>query len=93
MSTCNQEHISPKSAFIVWIFLIVASLGTTWIGDHQDAFRTWGVLIVLLVSAIKARVVIRQYMEVRSSAWLLKFCYDLWLLITTLSLVYILFYL
>lgn len=87
----NGGHVSSKAALAIWLVLIVASLGTTWIGDHQDAFVTWGVLTVILVSAIKARLVIRNYMDVKSASWVLKAAYDAWLALTTAGILFVLY--
>lgn len=73
----------------VWAFLALISIVSWGIGRgrgdvyHPDTLITVG---VLLIAAIKSRLIIRHFMEVRSAPVWLKWATDGWLLFLYLML-------
>lgn len=85
----NSTQMSTKTAAVVWLLLIIASLATTWVGDHNLIFAQWGAVIVMLVAAFKTRLILSYYMELRSAPLILRLSYDAWILLTTAITLYL----
>lgn len=85
----TDTHVSSKGATIVWLILVVASVGTTWVGDHHAAFAKWSAVIIMVVAAFKSRVILTYYMDLKASPLSLRIAYDAWILATTVSILYL----
>jgi len=82
--------ISQRALIGVWAFLVAITLASWWLGHstdapfHVDRIITMG---VLLVAAIKARLVIQYFMEVRHAPSWLRWTCDGWITVLFLALV------
>jgi len=82
--------ISQRALIGVWAILVAITLASWWLGHstdapfHIDRIITMG---VLLVAAIKARLVIQYFMEVRHAPSWLRWTCDGWLAVLFLALV------
>lgn len=71
-----------NSLTYVWAFLVAISIASWWVGRGQvDNFQVNGIITttVFLIAAIKARLVIRHFMEVQYGPQWLKLTCDAWL--------------
>lgn len=73
---------SEKRLLLVWLGLVAVTLVSWWIGSQRDhaEFRsnpaiTYG---VLLIAAVKIRVIVMEFMEVRHAPGLLRRLTDGW---------------
>lgn len=78
----TASHISSRQAFGVWVFLVVASVATAWLGDHHGIFGSWTVAVVMLVAVAKARAIVLYYMDIKFSPLKLRIPFELWLLVS-----------
>ena len=76
--TANAE----RRLFVAWLALVAVTLVSWWIGSHHgrsefgsSAAITYG---VILIAAIKIRVIVREFMEVRHAPRLLQRLTDGW---------------
>ncbi|BBO28252.1 hypothetical protein AltI4_26400 [Alteromonas sp. I4] len=76
------KHITPKQAVIVWVVLVISTIGIGWLGDHHAAFGEWTIPIVMVVALIKARAIIMYYMEVQIAPLKLRIPFELWVSIS-----------
>jgi len=77
MMTANMRTLT-----LVWVFLVAVTVAAWWIGRSTDA--PWQInhvitYSVLLIAAIKSRLVMRYFMEVRHAPSWLKWSCDGWL--------------
>jgi phosphate/sulfate permease len=85
------KHGSEKRLFGVWLILVTISLGYLWI-DHVATRRGIPVAsTVVTVSAIcfaliKVRIIMREFMEVRSAPRVLRRLTDFWVLLMAVAL-------
>lgn len=84
----KSAEMNSKAPVIVWLILVAASLSTTWIGDHNLSFAQWGTVIVMLVAAIKTRLILTYYMEINTTPLALRLVYDAWIVLTTAAILY-----
>jgi len=68
---------------VVWAFLCVVTV-VTWLlasaRGHQEFSPSTGVTIgILVAAAVKARLIIRRFMEVRTAPTWLRIVTDIWL--------------
>ncbi|MCB1669464.1 MAG: cytochrome C oxidase subunit IV family protein [Porticoccaceae bacterium] len=82
MSHLLTKHISPMNALVVWLFLVVASLCTGWLGEHHGLFGRWTVAAVMIVALLKARAIILYYMEVKHAPIKLRLIFEVWVFVT-----------
>jgi len=81
--------ISPRKLIYVWAILVAVTIASWRLGRgtdapfHVDQMITIG---VLLVAAVKARLVIHYFMEVRHAPAWLKWTCDGWLALLFLAL-------
>ncbi|AHH19465.1 putative cytochrome C oxidase subunit IV [Nocardia nova SH22a] len=64
---------------IAWAVLVAITL-VSWLLGNSGAHREAAALTVLVLAVVKARVVLRQFMEVRGAPRWLRYGTDLWLL-------------
>jgi len=73
---------TDKRLLVVWIGLSAITLLSWWWGSarmhpwHIDAAVTFG---VILAAAVKVRLILREFMEVRRAGALIAWLTDLWL--------------
>ena len=78
-----------------WLVLIAITVGSWWLAPaHSHGVASDSVVVtgvVLTLAAVKARLIIRQFMEVRTAPVWLKVATDAWLgvLITTVLVIYL----
>ncbi len=79
-----------------WLALMAITVGSWWLAPahaHGGAVSASVVVtcVVLALAAVKARLIIRQFMEVRAAPRWLKGATDAWLgvLITTVLVIYL----
>lgn len=81
--------ISHRTLIYVWAFLVAITIASWWLGRGTDApfHIDWTITLgVLLVAAVKVRLVIQYFMEVRSAPSWLKWTCDGWLALLFVAL-------
>ncbi|MDH0639352.1 cytochrome C oxidase subunit IV family protein [Pseudomonas sp. GD03721] len=60
---------------MIWLFLVLATLGSTWLAGHHSFAGEWTVVFVMLVAYIKGRAIMLYFMDLRAAnpAWRLPF--------------------
>lgn len=63
---------------MVWLFLVLATLGSTWLGGYYSFLGKWAAVFVMLVVYAKARVIMMYFMDLRvaNPAWRIPF--EIW---------------
>jgi hypothetical protein len=75
------------AVFAVWLFLVAATVLTTWILPKDIANAHVSSVAILTIAAIKIRFVIRSFMEVRSAPLGWRIFFDLWIVgVTAMAL-------
>jgi caa(3)-type oxidase subunit IV len=84
-TTRTSERISPRAMTVVWLALVVITVGSWWLAPahitgtvHENTPIT---ALVLLLAVIKARLIIRYFMEVRTAPRWLRRATDAWLFV------------
>jgi heme/copper-type cytochrome/quinol oxidase subunit 4 len=72
-----------KPVTIVWAALMLATCASTWLLSRNSVTPEVATLAIMLVAAVKVRLVIRCFMEVRRAQLALRFICDGWLLAVT----------
>ena len=68
---------------IVWAALMLATYATTWLLSNNSVTPEVATVAIMLVAAVKVRLVRRYFMEVRRAPLTLRFICDGWLLAVT----------
>lgn len=71
-------------AVAAWIFLVLATVGTAAIADDQAHTGMLMLTAVMLIAAIKARVVIIHYMELGHAPLAWRIAFEAWIVIATI---------
>ena len=85
------KHRSKKRLFGVWLILVTISLGYLWI-DHVAKRRgipiasTVVTVFAICFALIKVRIIMREFMEVRSAPRVLRRLTDFWVLLMAVAL-------
>jgi heme/copper-type cytochrome/quinol oxidase subunit 4 len=68
---------------LTWLFLAAITLIAWWIGVERGAFTSGTILfiVIIAIAAIKVRVIVREFMEVRTASRQLKLLTDGWLVL------------
>jgi heme/copper-type cytochrome/quinol oxidase subunit 4 len=74
-----SRHTSPRQAFLVWLFLVSATLGSGWLAEHHGFASRWTAAAVMLVAAIKGRAVIMHFMELKGAPRAWRVAFELWM--------------
>jgi Prokaryotic Cytochrome C oxidase subunit IV len=72
-----------KPVSIVWAALMLATCASTWLLSKNSGTPEVATVAILLVAAVKVRLVIWHFMEVRWAPLALRFICDGWLLAVT----------
>jgi heme/copper-type cytochrome/quinol oxidase subunit 4 len=76
-----------KPVSIVWAALMLATCASTWLLSKNSVTPEVATVAIMLVAAVKVRLVIRYFMEVRRAPLALRFVCDGWLLAVTALIV------
>jgi hypothetical protein len=85
------EDGSKKRLFGVWLILVAISLGYLWI-DHVATHEgipiasTVVTVFAICFALIKVRIIMREFMEVRSAPMVLRRLTDCWVLLMAVAL-------
>jgi heme/copper-type cytochrome/quinol oxidase subunit 4 len=72
-----------KPVSIVWAALMLATYATTWLLSNNSVTPEVTTVTIMLIAAVKVRLVMRHFMEVRRAPLALRFVCDGWLLAVT----------
>jgi heme/copper-type cytochrome/quinol oxidase subunit 4 len=72
-----------KPVSIVWAALMLATYATTWLLSNNSVTPEVATVTIMLIAAVKVRLVMRHFMEVRRAPLALRFVCDGWLLAVT----------
>ena len=76
-----------KPATIVWAALMLATCASTWLLSKNSVTPEVATVAIMLIAAVKVRLVMRHFMEVRRAPLALRFVCDGWLLAVTALIV------
>lgn len=68
---------------LVWAVLMVATCVSTWMLSKDSFSPEVGTIAIMLIAAVKVRLVIMHFMEVRRAPLALRFVCEAWLLAVT----------
>jgi heme/copper-type cytochrome/quinol oxidase subunit 4 len=72
-----------KPVSIVWAALMLATYTSTWLLSKNSGTPEVATVAIMLIAAVKVRLVMRQFMEVRRAPVALRFVCDGWLVAVT----------
>jgi heme/copper-type cytochrome/quinol oxidase subunit 4 len=72
-----------KPVSIVWAALMLATCASTWLLTTSSVTPEVATVAIMLVAAVKVRLVMRHFMEVRRAPLALRIVCDGWLLAVT----------
>ena len=72
-----------KPVSIVWAALLLATFASTWLLSRNSVTPEVATVAIVLIAAVKVRLVIGYFMEVRRAPLALRFICDGWLLAVT----------
>jgi hypothetical protein len=76
-----------KPVSIVWAALMLATCASTWLLSKNSVRPEVATVAIVLIAAVKVRLVIRHFMEVRRAPLALRLVCDGWLLAVTTLIV------
>ena len=76
-----------KPVSVVWAALMLATCASTWLLSKNSVTPEVATVAIMLVAAVKVRLVISHFMEVRRAPLALRFVCDGWLLAVTALIV------
>lgn len=89
----QQPHKSSLvKDLVVWLGLVVFTLISFILGQNQAISTEQATAIIILVSFVKIRLVIRYFMEVKYAPLLLKLAMDVWCLAVCGLLIFLLLF-
>ena len=72
-----------KPVSIVWAALMLATYATTWLLSNNSVTPEVATVAIMVIAAVKVRLVMGHFMEVRRAPLALRFVCDGWLLAVT----------
>jgi heme/copper-type cytochrome/quinol oxidase subunit 4 len=80
-----------KPVHVVWASLMLATCASTWLLSKDSVTPKVAAVAIMLVAAVKVRLVIRYFMEVRRAPLALRLVCDGWLLAVTVLIIAVYF--
>jgi caa(3)-type oxidase subunit IV len=68
---------------VVWLFLVLATLASGWMPSHHHLEGRWAVVVLLAIAAIKARMIVLHYMELKHSPLTWRIFFEAWVLLVS----------
>jgi len=88
-ASTSPARLTSMRLALVWLVLVVLTCVTTW-GLSKEAFAaTAFTVVMILIAAFKIRLVLQQFMELRSAPLPWRVASDIWLLASTGAIVII----
>lgn len=78
-----MSAVGNRAAVGVWVFLVVATLGSGWIAEHPGAVGQWAVAFLMLVAYLKGRAVMMVYMDLREAPFAWRLAFEVWGVVAT----------
>ena len=72
-----------KPVSMVWAALMLATFASTWLLSNNSITPEVTTVAIMVIAAVKVRLVMRHFMEVRRAPVALRFVCDGWLLAVT----------
>lgn len=82
-----MTHITPALALRVWLLLVAATLGSTWLAEHHGLAGQWTVAAVIGVAAFKVRLVMIHFMELGHAPWRWRLIFEAWCAVVALLII------
>jgi hypothetical protein len=85
-----MNGVGLRRATLVWLILLAATLVTAaigWVDVGHPGGRTAGACAAVVIAAAKCRAVAGEFMELRAAPHVLRWAFDAWLVVVTLTLV------
>lgn len=82
-----MNHVSPRQALGVWLFLVIATLSSGWLAEHHGLAGRWTAAAVMLVAAVKGRAVILYFMELKGAPWAWRLAFESWIWLCAAAIV------
>lgn len=80
-------ELMKRPGVLVWLFLSVATIITTW-GLAKDNFDpTWSTVAIMIIAAVKVRFVLLHFMELNHAPLPLRLLFEAWTLVVTAGIV------
>jgi heme/copper-type cytochrome/quinol oxidase subunit 4 len=76
-----------KPVSVVWAALMLATCASTWLLSRSSVTPEVATVAIMLIAAVKVRLVIRYFMEVRLAPLALRLVCDGWLFAVTALIV------
>lgn len=76
-----------RPASLVWLLLMAATVLTTWVLSKDIVAAKIGTVSIVLVAAIKVRLVLLHFMELRDAPLPLRLVFEAWVLIVAVALI------
>jgi heme/copper-type cytochrome/quinol oxidase subunit 4 len=71
----------------VWLLLMVATVITTWVLAKDAVAMRVGTVAIVLIAALKVRLVLLHFMELRHAPRALRVVFELWVLAVSGALI------
>ena len=72
-----------KPATVIWVALMLATCASTWWLSKDLVLPTVATVAIVLIAAVKIRLVLMHFMELRSAPLAWRLVFEIWLLVIT----------
>lgn len=76
-----------KAGGTVWLVLMVLSIANFIVGEEFGLHGSAEVAILMVIAFVKARLIIRHFMEVKDAPLPLRIAFDIWCILAPVALV------
>jgi heme/copper-type cytochrome/quinol oxidase subunit 4 len=63
---------------MVWLCLVLATLGSSWLAGHHSLTGEWTTVFVILVAYVKARAIMLYFMDLRAAELRWRLSFEAW---------------
>ena len=76
----EESHTTATGAFLVWLFLVLATLCSGLLGEHHGMVGgIAAVAAIMFIAAIKGRAVILHFMEIKGAPLSWRILFEAWI--------------
>lgn len=79
--------IRPSTTTLVWLFLMAATIATTWWLSKDGFSARVGTVAIFAIAAFKVRLVLLHFMELKQAPRPWRLIFEAWVLVATAAIV------
>lgn len=86
-ATHFNDHISNRSAFFIWVFLVLATLAVFLLYQSETQSPKTIMLVIISLAYLKGRAIVISFMSLKCCERAWRIAYEMWLVTVAIAII------